>query len=153
MSKDFGIAGIRCGYAIMSKEKVEYSIQKGFLWNSNGISEYFFSLLSDKSFIDDYEKTRVKFLDEFNEFYNELIKIDGIDVYPSKTNFFLIDLKTKKSFDFVCWMLIEKGIYVRSMDDKIGMGIDRNTFVRIAGKTKEENLYIVESIKEFMEKD
>jgi histidinol-phosphate/aromatic aminotransferase/cobyric acid decarboxylase-like protein/phenylacetate-coenzyme A ligase PaaK-like adenylate-forming protein len=153
MSKDFGIAGIRCGYAIMSKEKVEYSIQKGFLWNSNGISEYFFSLLSDKSFILEYEKSRIKFLNEFDEFYSELVKIEGIDVYPSKTNFFLIDLKTKKSFDFVCWMLIEKGIYVRSMDDKIGMGIDSDTLVRIAGKTKEENVYIVESIKEFMEKN
>ena len=36
------------------------------------------------------------------------------------------------------------------MDDKIGMGIDTDTFVRIAGKTREENLYIVESIKEFI---
>ena len=150
MSKDFGIAGIRCGYAIMSKDKVAYSIDKGFLWNSNGISEYFFSLLSDKQFIEEYEKTRIQFLNEFDEFYEQLKTIDGIEVYPSKTNFFLIDLKTKKSFDFVCWMLIEKGIYVRSMDDKIGMGISTDTFVRIAGKTQEENNYIVKSIKEFV---
>lgn len=149
MSKDFGIAGIRCGYAIMTEEKVKSLTKKGFLWNSNGISEYFFNLLSDKSFIKEYEKTRIKFLNEFDEFYTELNKIEHIEVYPSKTNFFLIDLKTKKSFDFVCWMLIEKGIYVRSMDDKIGMGIDKDTFVRIAGKTQEENNYIVESIKKF----
>ncbi len=151
MSKDFGIAGIRCGYAIMSCENVSQSIKNGFLWNSNGISEYFFSLLSDKTFISEYEKTRIRFLKEFNEFYTKLSHIKDIQVYPSKTNFFLIDLKTKKSFDFVCWMLIEKGIYVRSMDDKIGMGIDSDTFVRIAGKTQEENLYIVESLTEFME--
>ena len=150
MSKDFGIAGIRCGYAIMSKDKVAYSIDKGFLWNSNGISEYFFSLLSDKQFIEEYEKTRIQFLNEFDEFYEQLKTINSIEVYPSKTNFFLIDFKTKKSFDFVCWMLIEKGIYVRSMDDKIGMGIDTDTFVRIAGKTQEENNYIVKSIKEFV---
>jgi histidinol-phosphate/aromatic aminotransferase/cobyric acid decarboxylase-like protein len=47
-------------------------------------------------------------------------------------------------------MLIEKGIYVRCMDDKIGMGIDSDTFVRIAGKTREENNYIIQSIKEFI---
>jgi histidinol-phosphate/aromatic aminotransferase/cobyric acid decarboxylase-like protein/phenylacetate-coenzyme A ligase PaaK-like adenylate-forming protein len=150
MSKDFGIAGIRCGYAIMSKEKVKLFIDKGFLWNSNGISEYFFNLLSDKSFIVEYEKTRIKFLEEFEEFFEELNKLKGIEVYESKTNFFLIDLKTKKSFDFMCWMLIEKGIYVRCMDDKIGMGIDSDTFVRIAGKTREENSYIIQSIKEFI---
>ena len=149
MSKDFGVAGIRCGYGIMSKERINSFIQTGFLWNSNGISEYFFSLLSDKSFIGDYEKTRIQFLNEFDEFFDGLNKIKEIKVYPSKTNFFLIDLKTKKSFDFVCWMLIERGIYVRSMDDKINMGISNDTFVRIAAKTREENLYILESIKEY----
>lgn len=149
MSKDFGIAGVRCGYAIMSTDRVNNFIKNGFLWNSNGISEYFFGLLSDKNFVDEYEKTRVKFLNEFDNFYFQLKQIKEIEVYPSKTNFVLIDLKTKKSFDFVCWMLVEKGIYVRSMDDKIGMGINSDTFVRIAGKTKEENEYILQSIKEF----
>jgi len=151
MSKDFGVAGIRCGYAIMNSKRIDSYIQTGFLWNSNGLSEYFFNLLSDKSFISDYEKVRIKFLDEFNEFFNELNMIKDIKVYPSKTNFFLIDLKTKKSFDFICWMLIEKGIYVRSMDDKINMGIDGNTYVRIAGKTRDENFYILNSIKEYYE--
>jgi len=149
MSKDFGIAGIRCGYAIMPKDKVNKSLKKGFLWNSNGLSEYFIGLLEDESFINEYEKCRIKFLKEFNYFYDQLLKISEIKVYPSKTNFFLIDLKTKKAFDFFCWMLIEKGIYIRSMDDKIGKGILTDTFVRIAGKTEEENNYIIQSIKEF----
>ena len=149
MSKDFGIAGIRCGYAIMSENKVEKYLEKGFLWNSNGLSEYFIGLLEDKFFVEQYEQSRVKFLTEFESFYNELKKIPEIKVYPSKTNFFLFDLKTKKSFDFFCWMLIEKGIYIRSMDDKLGKGISTDTFVRIAGKTEEENKYIIQSIKEF----
>lgn len=149
MSKDFGIAGIRCGYAIMAENKVEKYLEKGFLWNSNGLSEYFIGLLEDKFFVEQYEQSRVKFLTEFESFYNELKKIPEIKVYPSKTNFFLIDLKTKKSFDFFCWMLIEKGIYIRSMDDKLGKGISTDTFVRIAGKTEEENKYIIQSIKEF----
>lgn len=150
MSKDFGIAGIRCGYAIMSKDLVKKSLERGFLWNSNGLSEYFIGLLEDKNFIQQYEECRIKFLNEFDKFYNQLKTISNIEVYPSKTNFFLIDLKTKKAFDFFCWMLVEKGIYIRSMDDKIGMGIDADTFVRIAGKTEEENLYIVKSINEFV---
>ena len=74
---------------------------------------------------------------------------DPANINPSKTNFFLVDLKTKTAFEFFCWMLVEKGIYIRSMDDKIGMGIDTDTFVRIAGKTEEENNYIIQSIKEF----
>ena len=41
MSKDFGIAGIRAGYAIMSEAKINHLLKTGFLWNSNSFSEYF----------------------------------------------------------------------------------------------------------------
>ena len=33
MSKDFGIAGIRAGYAIMSPSRVETLLKRAFLWN------------------------------------------------------------------------------------------------------------------------
>ncbi len=42
MSKDFGIAGIRAGYGVMSADKVEYLLKNGYLWNLSGFSEYFF---------------------------------------------------------------------------------------------------------------
>ena len=50
MSKDFGIAGLRCGYAIMSKNRVTELLTNGYLWNSNGIAEYFFKLYSRSDF-------------------------------------------------------------------------------------------------------
>ena len=82
--------------------------------NSNVISEYFFSLLSDKSFIGDYEKTRIQFLNEFDEFFDGLNKIKEIKVYPSKTNFFLIDLKTKKSFEQMIDLVVKmKKVFVK----------------------------------------
>ena len=42
--KDFGIAGIRAGYGIMDKQKVNSLLSNGYLWNSSGLSEYFFQL-------------------------------------------------------------------------------------------------------------
>ena len=44
MSKDFGIAGLRAGYAIMDERKVGRLLGNGFLWNSSGLAEYFFEL-------------------------------------------------------------------------------------------------------------
>ncbi|MDP6056436.1 MAG: aminotransferase class I/II-fold pyridoxal phosphate-dependent enzyme, partial [Dehalococcoidia bacterium] len=41
MSKDFGIAGIRAGYAIMQPERVDQLLAHGYLWNTSGLAEYF----------------------------------------------------------------------------------------------------------------
>ena len=64
MSKDFGIAGLRCGYAIMAKERVTELLKNGYLWNSNGIAEYFFKLYSRKDFLCEYELVRRKYITE-----------------------------------------------------------------------------------------
>ena len=58
MSKDFGIAGIRSGYAVMNKAIVKDFLEKGYLWNSNGLAEYFFNLYKDEDFRSIYEIER-----------------------------------------------------------------------------------------------
>lgn len=150
MSKDFGIAGIRCGYAVTNSKTIARMLKKSFLWNSNGISEYFLGLLEQDKFVKDYEVSRIRYINEFENFYNILSKIEDIKVYPSKTNFYMIELKKNKAFDFATWMLVEKNIYIRTMDDKIGFGINTDNFVRIAGKTEEQNNIIYNSILEYL---
>jgi histidinol-phosphate/aromatic aminotransferase/cobyric acid decarboxylase-like protein len=44
MSKDFGIAGIRAGYGVMAPQRVSALLANGYLWNINGLAEYFFKL-------------------------------------------------------------------------------------------------------------
>ena len=50
MSKDFGVAGIRAGYAVMAPGRVNTLLKNGFLWNSSGLAEYFFDLYSRPDF-------------------------------------------------------------------------------------------------------
>jgi len=50
MSKDFGIAGLRAGYGIMSEDKVSQLIKTGYLWNVSGLTDYFFKLYSREDF-------------------------------------------------------------------------------------------------------
>ena len=152
MSKDFGIAGIRCGYAVMNCKRVKKLLNSGFLWNSNGMAEYFWNLLSDKNFSSKYEECRQKYLDDRENCYKNLKKIKEIFVYPSASNFFLIDLKTIPSFELVCWMLIEKGIYIRSLDDKLGKGIETDRFIRLASKDDKENLLVFDALNQFLSK-
>ena len=46
VSKDFGIAGIRAGYALMSADRVKKLLSNGYLWNLSGLCDYFFKIYS-----------------------------------------------------------------------------------------------------------
>jgi histidinol-phosphate/aromatic aminotransferase/cobyric acid decarboxylase-like protein len=145
MSKDFGIAGIRAGYGIMSKEKVEKLLQNGYLWNLNGLSEYFFKLYARPDFLKDYEQVRKKYIIDAQDFFKKLNEIPQIKIYSSFANFALIELiDGSSSSDFVSKMLIKYGIYSRTGNDKIGL---EGQFVRISARSKTENETIISAIK------
>lgn len=146
MSKDFGIAGIRAGYGIMSKEKVDHLLKNGYLWNSNGLAEYFFSLYVREDFNEKYLKIRKDYIKITQEFINELQTIKDIKIINSKANFVLVELpEGLDSSLFASTLLVKFGIYVRDCSDKIGL---EGSYLRIASRTKEENDYIVDSLKE-----
>tara|TARA_B100000212_G_scaffold340756_1_gene322163 strand:+ start:2152 stop:3318 length:1167 start_codon:yes stop_codon:yes gene_type:complete len=145
MSKDFGIAGIRAGYGIMNQNKVESLLKNGYLWNSSGLAEYFFKLYKDKSFLKEYSNLRLKYINEAQEFFNDLNQFTELNVYPSMANFALVEiLNGEKSFDFVINLLVKYGIYFRSCSDKIGLD---GEYARIACRTKDENNYILDSLR------
>ncbi|WP_129714881.1 histidinol-phosphate transaminase [Pedobacter sp. SYP-B3415] len=144
MSKDFGVAGIRAGYGIMSESRVQSLLRNGYLWNSNGLAEYFFRLYARADFAFRYEEVRVKYILENLQFIEQLKQVEGIKVYPSMANFVLIELPAGiRSADFVAKLLITYGIYVRVCDDKIGLD---GQFIRLASRSSTENRYILQSI-------
>ena len=146
MSKDFGIAGIRAGYGIMSKEKVNDLLSNGYLWNINGLAEYFFSLFGRDTFQAEYEIIRKKYLKETQDFFNELSAIESLKVIPSLANFALVELPNGFTAEEVtCILLIRYGIYVRNCDDKIGL---TGNYIRIASRSVEENNLVIKALKE-----
>lgn len=148
MSKDFGIAGIRAGYAIMSKNKIDALLKNGFLWNVSGLADYFFKRYGDVEFIQSYDIVRKKYIMNTLMFLSELNSIPGLKVYPSKANFALVELLNGiNSFDFTIELLTNYGIYVRDCSDKLGL---EGEFVRIASRTFEENIVIIDAIKKIM---
>jgi histidinol-phosphate/aromatic aminotransferase/cobyric acid decarboxylase-like protein len=146
MSKDFGIAGIRCGYAILPPDKVTQLLKTGYLWNSSGLAEYFYRLYTRKDFIAEYEDVRKKYITESLFFIAELNQIPNIKAYPSKANFILIEILNGMSSDEISTqLLLDYGVYVRNCSDKIGL---HGEFIRIAARSKEENEYIVKSLRD-----
>jgi len=144
LSKDFGIAGVRAGYAVMSETKVSTLLSNGYLWNVSGLADYFFKIYSQSDFVAEYNIVRKKYIMNTLMFLSELNSIGGIKVYPSKANFALVELKNRTSFDFYLDLLVDHGVYVRDCSDKIGL---EGQFVRIASRTFEENLKIITAVK------
>ena len=149
MSKDFGIAGLRAGYAVMNKSRVSTLKKNGYLWNVSGLTEYFFDLYSRKDFLREYEKVRKKYILETKYFLKDFEQLEGIKVYPTKANFILVELLNGMNSDeFVFKMLIKFGVYTRTCSDKIGLG---DNFIRVASRSKKENEIIISSFKKMLD--
>ena len=145
MSKDFGIAGIRAGYGVMSAAKVKRLLDDGYLWNSSGLAEYFFDLYSQDEFWQKYDEIRIKYVRETRKFVGELSQIKGIKTYPSWANFALVELLDGSiAFDVFAQLLVKQGVYTRNCSDKIGLD---GEFLRIAARNTDENKKILAGLK------
>jgi histidinol-phosphate/aromatic aminotransferase/cobyric acid decarboxylase-like protein len=144
MAKDFGIAGLRAGYGIMSAEKVSSLLKTGYLWNVSGLTDYFFKLYSRIDFQKRYDLVRKKYIMNTLMFINELNRIPNIKVYPSKANFALVELTDgSKARDVMIKLLFTYGVYVRECSDKIGLD---GQFLRVASRSFEENIIILDAL-------
>jgi len=147
LSKDFGIAGLRVGYAVMSEERIKTYLQRGFLWNSNGLAYFFTELLADEKFRNKYQKARDDYNSARDAFYQELVSI-GIDVTASQANFFMIKVADPELY--FTKLLYTHGIYTRILNDKWGLD---GGYLRIASKDRKENRMMINAIKKILNRD
>ena len=148
MSKDFGIAGIRAGYSIMPAERVTQLLDHGYLWNTSGIAEYFFSLFDRPIFLEEYLRELSSYKLSIDKFTSETAKYDFIQAFNTSANFQLMKLPEYVSAEEVAaLLLIRHGIYVRSCGDKIGLN---GEFIRVAIRTERENEKILGALADIL---
>lgn len=147
LSKDFGIAGIRLGYAVMAEEIIRKLCKTGFLWNSNGLAYHFTELMMSVDFMNSYNLSRSLYISHRDDFFIKLKKQKDIIVYPSSANFFLVETLDNPAKIFTK-LLFQYGIYTRILNDKIGL---EGSFLRIASKSQTENNKIANALKELLQ--
>jgi threonine-phosphate decarboxylase len=149
LSKDFGIAGLRLGYAIMNPKKRESILQKyGLLWNINGLAHFFLEMMISEDFQKEYEQARMKYVDGKKTFYENLKMLEKIKVYDSDANFFIIDCFEKVNEVF-SGLLFDYGIYTRILNDKLHL---ESSFLRIACGKDDTNEHIFKALKQIENK-
>jgi histidinol-phosphate/aromatic aminotransferase/cobyric acid decarboxylase-like protein len=148
MSKDFGIAGVRAGYAVMHPDRVSALLSNGYLWNSNGMAEYFFRLYCRDDFVEQYEVVRKQYIRETQSFYQQLQAVGGIKTYPSMANFALVEILGGIPADLVVQhLLVKHGVYVRTCSDKIGL---EGEFLRIASRELPDNERTIDALTDVL---
>lgn len=144
LTKIYGLAGLRVGYAVSSKQVIDDLTNNLISWNVNGLAQYAaIESIKDKSHL---QKTISNNAYERERLYKKLSKIRKLRVLPTHTNFYLIEIQdTMKSTDLYNILLKKYGILVRDCISFTGMN---SKFIRIAIKTKKENNLLLKVLEE-----
>jgi histidinol-phosphate aminotransferase len=147
LSKAYGLAGMRFGYAMGDKEVIGQISAALLPWNVGTIPMWAaLAALEDTEALD----YRVKFNNSEVDFITEsLSDVPGLVIFPSKANYILFDCGStgKKGKDMVVYAE-QKGLILRPETEKYGS----DGWFRITIGTKEENRIAIDVIREFLTK-
>ncbi|MBR1610940.1 MAG: histidinol-phosphate transaminase [Methanobrevibacter sp.] len=146
MSKVLGLAGMRIGYGLACEEIIEYMHRIKPVFSLTRLS--FVAALNTFKDTQYIEESIKKGIESRQYLYDEVSKIDGLYVFPSKSNFMLIDVrKTGFTAGELALELMKRGIIVR--DCTSFRGLDEY-WIRISICTLEEDAKFIEILKEVL---
>ena len=146
MSKVLGLAGMRIGYGLACEEIIEYMYRIKPVFSLTRLS--FVAALNTFRDTEYIEKSIEDGIESRQYLYEELSKIDSLNVFPSKSNFMLIGIKdTGFTASQLALELMKKGIIVR--DCTSFKGLDEY-WIRISICTLEEDKRFIEILKEVL---
>jgi histidinol-phosphate aminotransferase len=147
LSKAYGLAGLRFGYALADKDVIAQISGALLPWNVGTIPMW-----TALAAFEDTEALaeRVKFNNDAVGFITtELNKVPGLVVFPSQSNYILFDCgETGKKGKEVVAYAESKGIILRPETEKYGS----DGWFRITIGTREENKMVVDVVTEFLTK-
>lgn len=143
-SKYFALAGCRIGYAFAGKnleELMNYTVRYlGYNRLSEKLAEIAYK---DRDY---YEKVTNLMQEDKEYFYKEFGKMKGFTPYKSYANFMLVDMPLEVRKDMNKF-LKERNLLIKFLDEEAF-----KTEARITLGTREQNYYLMDSIKEFLGK-
>ena len=141
LTKDYGLAGLRLGYAVAGVDITNALSQVCPPWNVNGAAQQAgIAALDSENYLTQSQK---KIRQAKLYLITELNKI-GFTTMPSKTNFFLLKVMNAKAFRQT---LMNQGILVR---DCASFGLPE--YVRLAPRTVTDCRKLIGTLKRFQQK-
>ncbi|MBK8983491.1 MAG: aminotransferase class I/II-fold pyridoxal phosphate-dependent enzyme [Ignavibacteria bacterium] len=143
-SKYFALAGTRMGFSFAGNNLEELKGYTTRYLGYNLVSENLSLIAYDDHKY--YEKVTGMMQEDKEYFYSEFKKMKGFTPYKSFANFMLVDMPAgiRKDLDK---FLKERNLLIKFLDEEAF-----KTETRITLGTREQNYYLIDSIKEFLKK-
>jgi threonine-phosphate decarboxylase len=142
-TKFFGMAGLRLGYGVGGRHLIETMAHFKEPWTVNCLAQAAGAyLLRAQQKIKEIREAVNK---ETEFLFSELSRITGLKLYPAEANFIFVKIETELSSTKLQEDLAKKGILIRDCSNFVGLN---NKFFRVAVRKREENLRLIESLRE-----
>lgn len=142
MTKTFALPGVRFGFAYVPKGFKDYYDELSLAWSIGFIQNEAAKLLANS---EEYlSETKKYYHDERARLKNLYKDFKNFEMIDSDANFYLLKLK-KYSDEEMYKIMLEKGILLRRMQGYKNIG---KNYVRLAIRTREENDYLLEKLRE-----
>ena len=138
-SKAFGMAALRLGYVLGNQELINCLNMVRQPFNVNSFSQQ--AGIVALEYASEYQKQIEIIKNEMKILYNELSKISGFKVLPTKANFILFQPEEPSMW---AQKLSSKGFSVRNLGDLPGLGHS----LRMSSGIPEENRAFLQAVKE-----
>jgi threonine-phosphate decarboxylase len=142
LTKFFGLGGIRIGFGIGSPELVEILKNIRMPWSVNSLAMFATAAaVKDTEFI---KNSRLLVSQSRKEMLKMFKSIPWLKVYPSETNFLLIQImRDDLTSTQLRELLAKKGLLIRDCKDFDGLD---NRFFRVTVRRPEENKKLIEQL-------
>ncbi|MCJ7721556.1 histidinol-phosphate transaminase, partial [Candidatus Bathyarchaeota archaeon] len=143
LTKFFGLAGVRIGFGIGSPELVNFLKNVQMPWSINSLAMFATeTAVKDIEFI---KKSRLLVSNSRREMREMFKDIPWLKVYPSETNFLLVEIvQGDLTSTQIKEGLAKKGLLIRDCKDFDGLN---NRFFRVTVRRPTENKKLLEQIK------
>ena len=145
LTKFFGLAGVRIGFGVGSPDLVNVLKRVIMPWSVNSLAMFAAAeAVKDTEFI---KNSRLLLSKSKRQMLEMLKTVPWLKVYPSETNFLLIEIILEDlTSTQLAKGLAKRGLLIRDCEDFDGLN---NKFFRVTVRRPEENRKLVEQIKSF----
>jgi len=139
-SKVYGLAGLRIGYGIMPEEIAQILNRVRQPFNASSLAQ-----IGAKAALDDdvFLSKTINLVHEGLDFLYESLDRLQIEYFPTQTNFFLINIRTKATDVFE--RMLSKGIIVRDMTS-----YGYPEYIRVSVGLPDENARFIEALEQVL---
>ena len=146
MSKFFGLAGLRLGYALAGQDIIKLLEKARLPFNVNRIAQRAaVEALDEQNW---FEKITGEISQERESVIEKINRIKGFKALPSRTNFLLVKLPDKMRAQDIVEELFRKGIIVRDVTGIHGLTGLKCDHIRITIGRREENRRLISALQE-----